>query len=449
MPWMSRYVASAPSRSALLTTKMSAISRMPAFTAWIASPMPGREQHQRGVGEAGDLDLGLADADGLHEHQVAARAVEHPHRLRGRRRQPAEVAPAGHRADVDAGVGGVVLHADPVAEDRPAGERAGRVDGEHADPAARFPERADQLVGRWSTCPRPGAPVSPMTCGRPRRTARAPPRPRQHAVAVLDQGDQARDGAGVTRRGPRVDQPRADVAACRRRVMPARSVFMHRSRSASPWPPPPHSAAAPRPPPRRRSSSARVRASRAPDMPIGWPSAIAPPLTLTIAGSMPRSRGGLDAHRGERLVDLDQVEVGRGQPRLAQRCLIALDGWLVQRVVGAGDVAVRADLGEPGQPELLGLGLAHDDDRGGAVGDRRGGSGGDGAVLAERGPQLGQRSRPWCPGRMPSSSVTSTGSPLRCGISTGDDLLGEARRPSARRRPSGGWRRRTRPAPRG
>ena len=41
MPWMSRYVASAPSRSALFTTKTSAISRMPAFTAWIASPIPG------------------------------------------------------------------------------------------------------------------------------------------------------------------------------------------------------------------------------------------------------------------------------------------------------------------------------------------------------------------------------------------------------------------------
>ena len=42
---------SAPSRSALLTTKTSAISRMPALAAWMPSPMPGREQHQRGVGQ--------------------------------------------------------------------------------------------------------------------------------------------------------------------------------------------------------------------------------------------------------------------------------------------------------------------------------------------------------------------------------------------------------------
>ena len=54
---------------------------------------------------------------------------------------------AGHRPDVDAGVGGVVLHPDPVAEDRAAGERAGRVDGEHADPVPGRAQRPDQLVG--------------------------------------------------------------------------------------------------------------------------------------------------------------------------------------------------------------------------------------------------------------------------------------------------------------
>ena len=54
---------------------------------------------------------------------------------------------AGHRADVDARVGRVVLHPDPVAEDRAAGERAGRVDGEHADPMPAGAKRPDQLVG--------------------------------------------------------------------------------------------------------------------------------------------------------------------------------------------------------------------------------------------------------------------------------------------------------------
>ena len=59
-----------------------------------------------------------------------------------------------------------------------------------------------------------------------------------------------------------------------------------RSRSASPWPPP-HSAAAPMPPPRRASANARCRVIRVPDIPSGWPSAIAPPVTLTLAGPGP------------------------------------------------------------------------------------------------------------------------------------------------------------------
>ena len=45
-------------------------------------------------------------------------------------------------------------------------------------------------------------------------------------------------------------------------------------------------------------------------MPSGWPSAIAPPLTLTRSGSMPSSRTTASALRRERLVQLDQVDVG-------------------------------------------------------------------------------------------------------------------------------------------
>src|SRR5215210_4551964 len=66
--------------------------------------------------------------------------------------------------------------------------------------------------------------------------------------------------------------------------------FGTRRISASPCPPPPHSAAAPMPPPRRLSSRARCSASRAPLMPIGWPIAMAPPLTFTVLPSRPSSR---------------------------------------------------------------------------------------------------------------------------------------------------------------
>ena len=67
------------------------------------SPHAGREQHERGVGEPGDLDLALPDADGLDEHDVAAGGVEHAQRLGRAPGQPAEVAARGHRPDVDAG----------------------------------------------------------------------------------------------------------------------------------------------------------------------------------------------------------------------------------------------------------------------------------------------------------------------------------------------------------
>ena len=82
---------------------------------------------------------------------------------------------------------------------------------------------------------------------------------------------------------------------------------------------------------RRRAGAARapgVSASRAPDMPIGWPSAIAPPLTLTLSAVDARAaRVECDADRGEGLVDLDQVEVGRRDcPARRSALLIALAG---------------------------------------------------------------------------------------------------------------------------
>ena len=59
---------------------------------------------------------------------------------------------------------------------------------------------------------------------------------------------------------------------------------------AVPMPPPMHSDAAPRPPPRACSAWTSVVSTRAPLAPIGWPSAIAPPCTFTLAGSSFSSR---------------------------------------------------------------------------------------------------------------------------------------------------------------
>src|SRR5262249_41588049 len=98
----------------------------------------------------------------------------------------------------------------------------------------------------------------------------------------------------------------------------------------------------------------------------------------------------LEADRGERLVDLDQVEVGDGEALLGQRVPDGVARLRVERVVRTGDVAVRTDLGDPAKPQLLGLGPAGDHDRAGPVGDRRGAARGDRAVAAERRAQLRQ-----------------------------------------------------------
>ena len=81
----SRTTAWAPSRSALLTTNRSPTSRMPAFAAWMPSPIPGATRTSVTSASTGDLHLGLADTDRLHHDGVASR----------RRRRPA--APAGRR----------------------------------------------------------------------------------------------------------------------------------------------------------------------------------------------------------------------------------------------------------------------------------------------------------------------------------------------------------------
>jgi hypothetical protein len=81
-----------------------------------------------------------------------------------------------------------------------------------------------------------------------------------------------------------------------------------------PWPPPMQAEARPRFRPRRRSSSVSVSSSRVPLSPSGWPSAMAPPLTLTLSRSSPSSFSHRQVLRREGLVDLDQVDVAEREP---------------------------------------------------------------------------------------------------------------------------------------
>ena len=390
---MSRTVASAPSRSALLTTNRSPISRMPALAAWMPSPIPGASSTIVVSAESGDLDLGLPDADGLDEDDVAAGRVEDPQRLRGGPGQAAEVAAGGHRADVDARGRGRGPACGPGR--RAARRRRTASDGSTASTPTRLPalaEGADQGV-RGGRLADPGRAGEADDVGGAAVRRQGGHHLAQRRVAVLDEGDQP--GHGPRRACPgRLDQGRDVDSACGQ-GQPFGSCGTRTIR-ASPWPPPPQSAAAPTPPPRRFSSSARCRTMRAPDMPIGWPRAMAPPLTLTLSRSRPRSLA--EARPTAAKASLISMRSrSDGADALLRAGLLDRAGRLrLQAGVGSGHVAVGADLGEPGQAQLLGLGLAHDDDRGGAVGDLRGGTGGDGAVLGERRAQLAEGVGRWC-----------------------------------------------------
>ena len=101
-----------------------------------SSPPPGRDQQQEQVDHVGDRDLGLADADGLDDHDVEAGRLAQQHRLAGAPGHAAELVPPGEGRMNASGWRDELGHAGLVAEDRAAGARARRVDGEHRDPVA-------------------------------------------------------------------------------------------------------------------------------------------------------------------------------------------------------------------------------------------------------------------------------------------------------------------------
>ena len=158
---------------------------------------------------------------------------------------------------------------------------------------------------------------------------------------------------------------------------------------ATPMPPPMHSVARPFLAPRRRISKTSVLKTRAPDAPIGWPMAMAPPLTLTIDGIPAHVLVDGAGLRGEGLVGLDQIEVADRPAGLLQRLARGRDrsGAHDRRVDAGGgpgnDARQRRDAA------LGGFRLGHQHHGGGAVIDAGGVAGGHRAFLVEGRPQLG------------------------------------------------------------
>ena len=145
----------------------------------------------------GDLHLDLSHAHRLDQDRLETRGVKGPDHLRAGRGQAAEVSPGGHRPDEDVAVGGVILHADAVTEQRPAGEGGRGVDGQHPHARALVAVRPDERAGDRRL---PGAgrarQADHARVARQRREFlhdRAEPR-----GPVLDQRDEPREGTRVT-----------------------------------------------------------------------------------------------------------------------------------------------------------------------------------------------------------------------------------------------------------
>ena len=100
----------------------------------IAQPRRRDDDHR--VRRLNDIDLVLADADSLDEDNIEPAGIENIDDVMGGAGKSAERAARGQAADEHSGVAGQLQHADPVAEDGAAGERAGRIDGDDADGAS-------------------------------------------------------------------------------------------------------------------------------------------------------------------------------------------------------------------------------------------------------------------------------------------------------------------------
>ena len=129
---------------------------------------------------------------------------------------------------------------------------------------------------------------------------------------------------------------------------------------------------------------------RAPVMPKGCPRAMAPPLTLSFSHGMPRclaegttwaANASLISTRSMSSMAMPARDSAWRDASMGPRPMIS--------GLSAGD-ARRDDAGQRCDAQLGGLGVAHDDHGGGAVVERAGVAGGDLAVGAEHGLELGQ-----------------------------------------------------------
>ena len=150
-----------------------------------------------------------------------------------------------------------------------------------------------------------------------------------------------------------------------------------------PWPPPTHIVMRPVCLSWCCSELTIVDCSRAPVMPNGWPTAIDAAVDVEPVDVDAELLVGRHDLGGERLVDLDQVDVVDAHAGAGEGLLARLDRAHAHDLGGQAGEAGRHDPGQRLEAELGGLGVGHDDDRGGAVVERAAVAGGHDAVGAE------------------------------------------------------------------
>ncbi len=127
----------------------------------------GLQRDQRRVGDLGDLDLALADADRLDQHHVLAEGVHQRDRVGGRAGDPAQVPARGHRANEDVGVD-EVLGQSRMRSPSSAPCEKGELGSTEITPTVLPSRRACATSAPARVdLPTPGGPVSPIVSARP------------------------------------------------------------------------------------------------------------------------------------------------------------------------------------------------------------------------------------------------------------------------------------------